>query len=49
MERGLLLDALDRAGGNRTRAAELLGINRRTLYYKLERLGIDPDGSSRDP
>ncbi len=49
VERGLLLDALDRAGGNRTRAAELLGINRRTLYYKLERLGIDPDGSSRDP
>ncbi len=49
VERGLLLDALDRAGGNRTRAAELLGIHRRTLYYKLERLGIDPDGSSRDP
>jgi DNA-binding NtrC family response regulator len=39
-ERKRLLDALERAGGNQTRAAEMLGLPRRTLSYKLERLGI---------
>jgi two-component system, NtrC family, response regulator AtoC len=37
-EEELLLFALDRAGGNQTRAAALLGIPRRTLIYKLRRL-----------
>jgi DNA-binding NtrC family response regulator len=32
--------ALDQTGGNRTRAAEILGITRRGLIYKLKRLGI---------
>ena len=32
--------ALEQTGGNRTRAAELLGITRRGLIYKLKRLGI---------
>ena len=31
---------LEQTGGNRTRAAELLGITRRGLIYKLKRLGI---------
>lgn len=32
--------ALEQTGGNRTRAAQLLGITRRGLIYKLKRLGI---------
>ena len=32
--------ALEQTGGNRTRAAELLGITRRGLIYKLKRLGM---------
>lgn len=33
--------ALRQTGGNRTRAAELLGITRRGLIYKLKRLGLE--------
>jgi transcriptional regulator of acetoin/glycerol metabolism len=32
---------LERTGGNRTRAAELLGWSRVTLWKKMRRLGID--------
>jgi DNA-binding NtrC family response regulator len=32
--------ALEQTGGNRTHAAELLGITRRGLIYKLKRLGL---------
>ncbi|MBX3745420.1 MAG: sigma 54-interacting transcriptional regulator [Verrucomicrobiae bacterium] len=35
-----VLDALERAGGNRTDAARTLGISRATLYRRLTRLGI---------
>jgi two-component system response regulator HydG len=36
MEREYILAVLDEAQGNRSRAAEVLGINRRTLHRKLE-------------
>jgi DNA-binding NtrC family response regulator len=39
-ERRFLLRALEACGGNRERAAELLGINRATLFHKLRRHGI---------
>ena len=38
------IDALERAGGNKSKAARLLGITRRALYGRLERYGIDADG-----
>ena len=39
-ERQAVQDALDQAKGNRALAARLLGVSRRTLYYKLESLGL---------
>ena len=40
MERRYLSRVLKAAGGNRTRAAEIAGLNRRTFYRRLERLGL---------
>jgi Nif-specific regulatory protein len=40
-ERGLLEDALASAGGNRARAARLLGTTERILSYRVKRYGID--------
>ncbi|KKM10027.1 hypothetical protein SY88_15360 [Clostridiales bacterium PH28_bin88] len=33
----LLMAAMKEAGGNRTRAAKILGISRSSLYYKLNK------------
>jgi DNA-binding NtrC family response regulator len=41
MERRYLLHVLRAAGGNRKQAAEILGINRRTLYRMAERYKMD--------
>jgi DNA-binding NtrC family response regulator len=40
LERRYLLHVLEAAGGNRTRAAEIMHIDRRTLYRMAERFGI---------
>jgi len=41
LERRYILHVLDAANGNRTRAAEILGVDRRTLYRMAERFGIE--------
>lgn len=41
LERRYLLHVLAAAQGNRTRAAEILGIDRRTLYRVAERFGLE--------
>ncbi len=40
VEREALITALQKAGGNRTVAARLLGVSRRTLYNKMQELGV---------
>jgi two-component system response regulator HydG len=40
LEREAILKTLEMTGGNRTEAAKLLGISRRTLQYKLKEYGI---------
>jgi transcriptional regulator with GAF, ATPase, and Fis domain len=40
LERRYLAHVLEAAGGNRTRAARILGIDRRTLYRMAARFGI---------
>ena len=40
LERSLVLQALERAGGNQTRAATLLGLNRDQIRYRLEKFGL---------
>jgi len=44
MERRYLLHVLEATGGNRSRAAEVMGIDRRTLYRMADRFGISFDG-----
>ena len=41
MEREHIIKILKQTGGNKKKAAEILGIERRTLYNKARRLGID--------
>jgi two-component system, NtrC family, response regulator HydG len=38
-----IINALKRAGGNKAKAARLLGVDRSTLYRKIRELGIDID------
>jgi DNA-binding NtrC family response regulator len=40
MERAAVKEALNRAGGNRRRAAQALGISERTLYRKIKEYGL---------
>ena len=40
VERALLVRALEKAGGNQSAAARLLGISRDTLRYRMEKYGL---------
>lgn len=41
VERDQILKVLKESGGNRSLAAKRLGIERKTLYMKAKRLGIE--------
>jgi two-component system response regulator AtoC len=40
LERDLLVQAMERANRNKTKAAALLGLTRATLRYRLEKHGL---------
>jgi DNA-binding protein Fis len=40
VERELICKTLEHTGGNRTKAAEVLGISRATLHNKLKEYGL---------
>ncbi len=42
MERALIVKTLEATGGNRTQAAEMLGITRKTLQNKIKEYGLPP-------
>jgi len=48
VERHYVRSALELANGNRTVAAELLGLSRQSLYSKLNRYDVDGDSGTRD-
>lgn len=48
VERDLLLQSLAKAGGNKMRAAQLLGMKRTTFVEKLKRLGIEWEKETTD-
>lgn len=45
VERRYIVRALQAVGGNKTEAARILGVDRKTLYRKLERYGEVDDGA----
>jgi len=40
LERSLVIQALKRAGGNQTKAAAMLGLNRDQIRYRIEKFGL---------
>ncbi len=48
LEKELILQALERASGNKSAAARLLGLTRRTLYSRMEKHGLRTPGEGED-
>jgi DNA-binding NtrC family response regulator len=49
VERTLIRKAMEKTAGNVSRAARLLGLSRRTLQYRLEKMQGAPEGATLDP
>jgi len=49
LERDLILQALELAKGNKSQAARLLGLTRRTLYSRMEKHGLRKPGEGEEP
>ncbi len=45
VEKSLVTQALERAGGNQTRAAALLGLHRDQIRYRIEKFGLGKKGA----
>jgi transcriptional regulator with PAS, ATPase and Fis domain len=43
IEKGLIIEALTRTGGVQVKAAELLGINQRSLWHRIKKYNIDTE------
>ncbi len=41
IEKGMIIEAMTRTGGVQVRAAEILGINQRSLWHRIRKYGID--------
>lgn len=48
VERSLLIQTLDKTGGNKLQAAKLLNLKRTTLVEKIKRLHIEDDDNEKD-
>ena len=48
LERDLVIQALERTGGNQTRAATLLGMNRDQIRYRIQKFGLERFAPRRD-
>jgi len=48
VERELLLRALEKAGGNQTRAARYLDISRKTFIYRMEKHGLRAEDGDQE-
>ena len=49
IERAVLFDALQRTGGNKAKAARMLGIDYKTIHTKIRRYGIQKEPTYPDP